>query len=373
MSHYLMAPNAFKHALSAMQAAEAVARGILKADPSAAYRLFPVGDGGDGTGELILQHRGGSLCETQAHDPIGRIRTASYGLMDGGGTAVIELASASGLNLLKDAERDPMVATTFGTGTLIRDALDKGVEQVIVCVGGSATVDGGIGLLRSLGIRFLDADGREILRPSELHLIDSADSTYMHKRILEACFTVLCDVRNPLLGPNGSAAVFGPQKGASPQAVDRLEQGLHRFAEVVSRATGVDVADMIHGGAAGGAAAGMHAFLGARLVSGIESFLDLTGFEEALQHADVVVTGEGSLDAQTLEGKGPFGVAQRAKRAGRKVVCLAGGIDPSFVDETHHFDEIIDINERRRPLEEMIRATELNLERAGERIASLRM
>lgn len=371
MRKYLIAPNAFKHALSATLAAESVARGILKADPEASCMLFPVGDGGDGTGDLILQHRGGSLCETQSLDPLGRLRTASYGLIDGGRTAVIELASASGLRLLKDEERDPMAATTFGTGTLIRDALDKEVGKVLICVGGSATVDGGLGILRALGIRFYDDKGKEVTTPSGLQLLARVDTTAMHKRCSEAEFVVLCDVRNPLTGPNGAAAVFGPQKGADQGMLELLGKGLEKLSDLVKEGKGFDMGQTPFGGAAGGAAAGLQAFLGAELVSGIECFLDLTGFDEALQEADVVVTGEGSLDAQTFEGKAPFGVAARAKQKGRRVVCLAGRITQDVQAVSGPFDVIMDINDGEGSLEEALRNTAFNLERVGSTIASL--
>lgn len=372
MPTWLIAPNAFKHALKARTAAEAVARGIRRADPSAVCGIFPIGDGGDGTGGLLIEHLDGISVEARAEDPIGRIRIASYGLLEGGRVAVVELASASGLHLVQDAERDPLNATTHGTGTLIRHALDSGVENVLVCVGGSATVDGGMGILRALGFRFEDASGHELFLPSELGLLERVDATYTHKRIREVGFTVLCDVRNPLIGPSGAAAVFGPQKGADTLQVELLEKGLVRLSEVAGLEVGFDVSDISYGGAAGGAAAGMHAFLGAGLVSGIECFLDLTDFDAALKDADIVVTGEGSLDLQTLEGKAPMGVADRAKRYGRKVVCLAGSIDDRLRESVTPFDLLIDINGRRGTLERMLRDTEANLERAGEAMASIR-
>jgi glycerate kinase len=371
MSTYLIAPNAFKHALPARPAAEAVARGIRKADPTAVCRVFPVGDGGDGTGELIVQHLRGRSVVAKAEDPLGRVRDATYGLIEEGRTAVVELASASGLRLLADAERNPLVASTFGTGMLIRDALDRGVEKVLVCVGGSATVDGGMGILRALGLRFEDAEGRALSLPSDLHLLERLDAAGMHKRISEVAFDILCDVRNPLLGPKGAAPVFGPQKGAGPEKVSLLEKGLRRFADFLGKEFGADVADAVFGGAAGGAAAGMHAVLGARLVNGIDRFLDITDFDRALEWADVIVTGEGSLDAQTLEGKAPMGVAERARQAGRKVVCLAGSISLDLRDSSAAFDLIMDINGRGGTLEEMMRDTEANLERAGQAIASI--
>jgi glycerate kinase len=302
---------------------------------------------------------------------LGRLREAEYGLVDDGRTAVVELASASGLRLLTEAERDPSIASTFGTGILMRDALDRGVGKVLLCVGGSATVDGGMGILRALGLRFEDAEGCELVRPSQLRLLDRLDVSGMRERMPAVAFEVLCDVRNPLLGPRGAASVFGPQKGADPEMVSLLEKGLRRFSEVLARDFGVDVADADFGGAAGGAAAGMLAVLGARLVSGIDSFLDLTGFDRALEGADVVVTGEGSLDAQTLEGKAPMGVAKRAGRAGRKVVGLAGRITEEVRQSSAPFDMLLEINEGGGTLEQMLRDTAVNLERAGVAIASI--
>ena len=371
MKSYLIAPNAFKHALSADMAAVAVARGILAEDPAAVCRLFPVGDGGDGTGELIRRHLGGESVSMPAADPLGRPRVVSYALVDAGKTAVIEMASATGLRLLEDGERNPMAATSFGTGTLICDALDRGVRKVLLCVGGSATVDGGMGILRALGARFKDASGRELATPSELHLLDRVELTSMNKRKNRAEFNVLCDVRNPLLGPNGAAAVFGPQKGAAPRMVEQLEAGLRRLREVVRDLAQIDLAAIPYGGAAGGVAAGLHAFLGAALVSGTESFLDLTGFDRALEGIDTVITGEGGLDAQTLEGKAPFGVATRAKRLGRRVIFLTGRVSPDIKAVSVPFDTVIDINEGKGPDSDPLKDTEPNLERAGRRIASL--
>jgi glycerate kinase len=371
MKSYLIAPNAFKHALSADKAAEAVARGILAEDPSAVCRLFPVGDGGDGTAELIRRHLGGESVSIPAADPLGRPRVVSYVLVEAGKTAVIEMASASGLRLLEHGERNPMAATSFGTGTLIRDALERGVGKVLVCVGGSATVDGGMGIMRALGARFEDASGQEVILPSELHLLDRVELTSMNNRKYGAEFHVLCDVRNPLLGPNGAAAVFGPQKGATHRMVEQLEAGLRRLCEVVRDLTQIDLAAIPYGGSAGGAAAGLHAFLGARLLSGTESYLDLTGFDRSLEGMDVVITGEGGLDAQTLEGKAPLGVATRAKRLGRRVIFLTGRVSPDIKAVSVPFDTVIDINEGQGPESDRLKETEQNLERAGRRIASL--
>jgi glycerate kinase len=326
-----------------------------------------VGDGGDGTGELIVQRFKGTRVSVEVRDPLDRNILASYGLIDSGRTAVIELASASGLRLLQREELDPLRATTFGTGQVIRSALDAGVRRILLAVGGSATVDAGTGILRALGARFLDSTGAELSSlPQGLTKLESIDLNNLDPRIRDCELVVLCDVENPLLGERGSARVFGPQKGASPDSVRALESGLAQFGRVVLRQTGVDVDFIARGGAAGGMPAGLYALAGAKLVRGIDYFLDLTGFDEALRNADLVITGEGRMDNQTLEGKAPMGVARRAREKGRRVVALAGSVDASATPAlAKYFDEVRPIVPESTPLDVAFKDARRNLELAA--------
>ena len=325
--HILIAPNAFKNSLDAQQVAEAIYAGLQQSSLGCTCTCFPVADGGDGTGKLLLQKLNGRIIAAQVHDPLFRKTEALFGLIDNDKTAVIELADASGLRLLQSHEYDPLHATTFGTGELIKSALEKGVEKIILCIGGSATVDGGAGILQALGIRFLDAD-KNILHniPEDLIHLFSIDTSGLDKRIFNCEIIILCDVKNKLLGENGAAKIFAPQKGAKENEVEKLEAALAKFAEITHQQTGKDITAITHGGASGGVAAGLSAFLNAQLVNGIEYFLTLTNFQQALQKADLVITGEGSIDEQTLQGKGPFGVAQIAKEKNIPVIGIAGKI-----------------------------------------------
>jgi glycerate 2-kinase len=366
--HILIAPNAFKNSLSAADAAEAIKQGLLRSGLRCSMRCFPIGDGGDGTASLLIDDLSGRLFETEASDALGRKVTASMGFIEFGQTAVIEMAEISGLKRLKAEERDPLHTSSFGTGELIRVALDKGARKIILGIGGSATVDGGCGLLQALGIRFLDVS-KQILEPVPENLLrlDSIDVSKMDKRIRQVEFIVLCDVENPLLGEHGAARVFGPQKGASPEDVVLLERALQQFREVCLRQKGKDLNAVRHAGAAGGAAAGLAVFLNARLVQGIEYFLDLTGFDEALEETDLLITGEGSIDIQTLEGKGPFGVARRAKKKNIPVIGLAGQVPiEAQTDLDFYFDVLLAIGHQPESIDNAIRHTTLNLQRSAE-------
>jgi glycerate kinase len=245
--------------------------------------------------------------------------------MDNGKTAVIEMANASGLRLLKTNEPDPLHASSRGTGELILHALDKKVNKIILCIGGSATVDGATGILQALGFRFLNKNGDELNNlPEGLTELDSIDVAAVDKRVAKCEITILCDVENLLLGENGAAAVFGPQKGASPSDVKKLEASLSVLRDVVLKQSGKDMGVIKHGGAAGGTAAGLSSLLNAQLVNGIDHFLSLTGFDKAIEKADIVITGEGSIDIQTLQGKGPYGVAKKAKQKGSPRTLIRG-------------------------------------------------
>lgn len=323
----LIAPGAFKHSLTAAAAADFIARGLRRSGMAAELVLLPIADGGNGTLDAYLAG-GGRRLSAASLDPLGRPARAAFGLLPDGTTAVIEMALASGLELLHPGELNPLLTTTYGTGLLLKAALDAGAKRVIIGLGGSATVDGGAGCLQALGVRLLNAYGQAIPPGgsglTNLHTIDTAG---LDPRWREVEVIIASDVDNPAVGGRGAAAVFGPQKGAGPHEVRILESGLRHFFTKVRDQLGVDVLDVPGGGAAGAFAAGLMAFLSGRIESGIDLILQHRQFDEHLRDSDLVVTGEGRLDEQTLGGKGPLGVARRAQAAGVPVVALVGGLD----------------------------------------------
>ena len=370
--HILIAPNAFKHSLDATAAARAIETGFLASKLDCRCTCFPIGDGGNGTGDLIIHHLNGERIQVDVQDPLGRPVRASFGLVNGGKSAVVEMANASGLHLLTTQELNPLRTTSFGTGQLIRAALDHGISQLILAIGGSATVDGGTGILRALGIRFLDPEGYPIKAPEQLTSLAGIDHSGLDPRLQGLDIRILCDVDNPLVGPTGAAAVFGPQKGATPAMVRQLDKGLSRLAESVQASTGIDIAGLKHGGAAGGVSATLHALLGAQLVNGIDFFLSFTGFANHLAKADLVITGEGSLDEQTLHGKGPFGVAHAAKGRGLPVIGLAGRVPVTASDDLEAwFDMLLAIGHEPTDLATAFTLTEANLSRTARQLGNL--
>jgi glycerate kinase len=370
--HILIAPNAFKNSLNALTAAEAIGEGLQQSKLNCSLEYFPVGDGGDGTAALIIQKHNGVNISVEVDDALGRKINASFGLIDKENTVVIELAEASGIRLLQPQELDPLHATTYGTGELIKQALDKGVSKIIMCIGGSATVDGGTGILKALGIRFVNNEN-EILKnlPENLVNLAAIDLSNLDKRILKCQLIILCDVQNKLLGEAGAAKIFGPQKGASTEEVKKLEDALTKLRDVALHETGIDMAAIKHGGAAGGVAAALSAFCNAKLVNGIDYFLTITAFDEALQKADLVITGEGSIDAQTLQGKAPYGVALRAKEKNIPVIGIAGKV--SLEEDTglqKYFDVLLSINNEPFEITTAIKNTKDNLVRTAKAIGN---
>lgn len=371
--HILIAPNAFKNSLAATAVAEAICEGLLQSKLTCTCQSFPVGDGGDGTGDLLVQHLQGKQLSTTVQGPLGKPVTASFGWIEQKKTAVIEMAHASGLRLLSSSELNPLLASSFGTGQLIRHVLGHGARRILLCIGGSATVDGATGLLQALGLQFLDGQGQPLAgMPAALTDLSSIDISEMDRRIHDCELTVLCDVDNTLLGPAGAAAVFGPQKGADPAMVNILEAALGQLAAVALRQTGRDMAAMRHGGAAGGTAAGVAVFLDAALVNGTDQFLDITGFDAALGKADLVITGEGSIDRQTLQGKAPFGVASRAQQKGIPVIGIAGKL-PLVTDEAleTYFPVLLSIGHEPQALQQALPHTRDNLVRTARALGNL--
>ncbi len=370
--HILIAPNAFKNSLDATGAAEAIEKGFQRSRLDCTTKLFPVADGGDGTADLLIKHICDTRVETIVQNPLGKNITVSFGWSEKNSIAVIELAAASGLRLLQPHEYDPLKTTTFGTGELMLAAINKGAKRILLCIGGSATVDAGTGILRALGFRFTDVNarpddpvgrGNEIIYPAYLKNIQDY-SLPPGKMVFEKTeIIILCDVLNPLLGEYGAAAVFGPQKGASEKDIIILEEGLKCFRDLVLKKTGKDIAAVQYGGAAGGVAAGLYGLLNAKLENGIDYFLSITGFEEELKKATLVITGEGSIDRQTLQGKAPFGVAKKAKEYSKPVIGFAGKIpDKTEKELDYYFERMICINEPGTKLEDALKNTFKNLE-----------
>src|SRR5438270_1273107 len=321
----VVAPNAFKGSLTAPEAAAAIAAGVRQAMPDADVVEVPVADGGDGTVEALVTARRGELREVEVEGPLGRAVAATYGLIDGGRTGVVELASTSGLALISDDQRDPRRASTFGFGQLLHAVRRLGVTAIVAGIGGSATNDGGAGMAQGVGYRLFDAAAHDLPRGgAALARLERIDATGFDSGWRSVAITVACDVTNPLAGPEGASAVYGPQKGADAQAVQELDRALGRLAEVIARDLGKDVAGVPGAGARGGAGAGLMAFLGASLVRGAPLVVEAAGLDKALAGADLVITGEGQVDSQTAFGKAPGEVAMRAQAAAVPVLMLAG-------------------------------------------------
>lgn len=371
----VIAPDSFKESMTAAEVCAAVEAGFQKVFGDIEYVHVPVGDGGEGTVQSVVDATDGRIVEVTATGPLAEKVDAFYGLTGDGKTAVIEMAAASGLHLVPREQRNPLVTTTRGTGELILDALDKKVERIVLGLGGSATNDGGAGMASALGVKFLDVNG-EKLRPGgealgELLTIDASD---MDPRLKSIKVDVACDVTNPLTGPLGASAVFGPQKGATPEMVGVLDASLKRYAEVVERNLGLQVDELPGAGAAGGLGAGVVAFLDGKLQSGIDLVLDVIGFEKAVRDADLVITGEGRIDSQTVHGKAPVGVAKRAKAVTPDVpvVAIAGSIGPDYEAVFEHgIDAVFSVVNGVVTLEEALANGSVNVEKTAENIARL--
>ncbi|MGQ9729690.1 MAG: glycerate kinase family protein [Candidatus Zipacnadales bacterium] len=323
----VIAPNPFKGSLTAPEIAQAIAQGVKAALPEAEIVLVPLADGGDGTARTLAESTGGELLRATVTGPLGGPITAEYAILGDRTTAVIEMAAASGLVLVPPPQRNPLHTTTRGTGELMQAALDRGCRNLIIGLGGSATTDAGMGMAQALGVRFLDSDGQPIPGTGAgLARLAHIDISGLDQRLNGCSVRAACDVKNPLYGQEGAAAVYAPQKGATPAIVAQLDAGLRRFAEVVKRDLGLDVADLEGAGAAGGLGAGLVAFCKATLEPGIDIVLETVGLDEKLDGAEVIFVAEGRIDQQTAFGKGPAGVAQRAAKHGCTVLALGGSV-----------------------------------------------
>jgi glycerate kinase len=330
----LIAPDSFKGSLPAIEIGERIAGGVRSVFPQAETIIIPLADGGEGTVEALVSATGGQIMTQSVTGPLGEKVEAKWGLLGDGITAVLEMAAASGLPLVPEERRNPMVTTTYGTGELIRGGLDQGCRRFIIGIGGSATNDGGAGMAQALGVKLLDVKGEQIsYGAAGLGHLKKIDIKGLDPRLKGAEVLVACDVNNPLTGPAGAAQVFGPQKGANPEMVGELDCLLERFAKVVERDLGRNVKDIPGAGAAGGLGAGLLAFLAARLVPGVDLILEVVGLEEILREGvDLVITGEGEINRQTLYGKVPVGVARLAKKYNVAVIAIVGSIGQGAED-----------------------------------------
>lgn len=374
MKHITIAVDSFKGSLSSRAVADAFERGFLSVVPQCEVRKVSIADGGEGTVEALVQTLGGELVNVVVSDPLMRPVTARYGIVNGGRTAVIEMSAASGLPLLTPAERNPLKTTTYGTGEMIADALGRGCRRILVGIGGSATNDAGVGMLQALGFKFLDAEGREVAGCGEaLERIVTIDDSGAMPELSEAEFVVACDVTNPLYGRQGAAYIFAPQKGADAAMVERLDRGLRLFAEVVLHHNGSDIASLAGAGAAGGLGGGFKALLGARLERGIDMVLQAMEFDALIAGSDLVITGEGRLDRQTVMGKAPSGVLAAARKQGIPVVAIGGAVEECEELRQSDFLAVLPIVagpiELERAMSEEVAAA--NVERTARQIARL--
>ncbi|MCM2445560.1 glycerate kinase [Rahnella sp. CG8] len=367
----IIAPDSFKESLSAECAAMAIEDGFRAVFPELEAVRLPVADGGEGTVDALIAATGGHRIDIEVTDPQGHRVRGFYGVNGKGDCAVIEMAAASGLMLVPAGQRDPLAATSFGTGELIRHALDGGIRHIILGIGGSATVDGGIGMVQALGGRFTDAQGIDLpWGGAALAQLAAIDLSALDPRLAQCRIEVACDVENPLTGPCGAAAVFGPQKGASAQDVQVLDAALAHLAAVIFRHLGVNVLEWPGGGAAGGMGVAARLFLRGNMRSGIDIIMDAIGLEEAMQGATLVITGEGRLDQQTINGKAPVGVARLAQRYHVPVIGLAGILGEGVeVVHQHGLDAVFSILPRLAPLETVLEQGEENLRYAAQNLA----
>ncbi|AKK83507.1 glycerate kinase [Klebsiella aerogenes] len=341
----VIAPDSYKESLSALDVATAIETGFREIYPHAEYVKVPVADGGEGTVEAMVAATQGHIVQVSVTGPLGEPVNAFYGLSGDMRCAYIEMAAASGLESVPPTRRNPLLTTSWGTGELIRHALDAGVSQIIIGIGGSATNDGGAGMAQALGAKLLSA-GQQQIAPGggALETLARIDLSELDPRLADCRIDVACDVTNPLTGPQGASAVFGPQKGATAAMIERLDRGLQHFAQIIDRDLDIDVLSLEGGGAAGGMGAALYAFCGANLRPGIEIVTDALGLADLVADADLVITGEGRIDSQTIHGKVPVGVAKVAKRFNVPVIGIAGSLTADVgVVHQHGLDAVFSV------------------------------
>lgn len=331
--NFLIAPATFKDCLSADVVAELIKSALLQVLPALVIKTIPMADGGEGTVNSMIKAHDGSIQTAWVHDPLMRIIEARYGLINENHTAVIEMAAASGIELLQLKERNPMVTSTFGTGELIKAALDKGCRKIILGIGGSATNDGGVGALMALGVKFYNGQGDLLTRVGgNLSQIERFDASEIDSRIAKTELLVACDVNNPMTGTQGAAVIYSPQKGADQEMVSILDKHLQYFAALIRKQFGIDIEKVPGSGAAGGLGGGLLAFTGARLLPGFEIVRQTTNLDEHIKWADIIITGEGSIDSMTRFGKTPVGIALLAKQYKKPVIAIAGSLGENYAE-----------------------------------------
>lgn len=341
----VIAPDSYKESLTAMQVATAIENGCKHVFPDAHYIKLPMADGGEGTVQSLIDATGGSIFTASVTGPLGEQVEGFYGLMGDGKTAVIEMAAASGLHLVAPELRNPMKTTSYGTGELIKAALDHGVEQIIIGIGGSATNDAGLGMAQALGVKMLDAQGDDLgFGGEELAKLARIDTSAIDPRLANITLQVACDVNNPLCGKQGATQIFGPQKGATPEMVAQLDANLAHYAQIIKTQLAIDVKDIPGAGAAGGLGAALIGLLGASLRPGIEIVMEAVNLSDMVKDADLVITGEGRIDSQTIYGKTPIGVARTAKRFSVPVIGIAGSLSADCgVVHQHGMDAVFSV------------------------------
>ncbi|WML39775.1 glycerate kinase [Neobacillus sp. OS1-2] len=369
----VIAPDSFKESLSALEVADAIEKGFKRQIPDADFVKIPMADGGEGTVQALVDATGGEIIYKKVTGPLGEPVDAFFGVLGNKTTAVIEMAAASGLHLVPVEKRNPLITSTRGTGELIAAALDLGVTHIIIGIGGSATNDGGAGMAKALGVRFLDLAGHEIGEGGEsLGDVASINLANVDPRLQNIKMDVACDVDNPLTGVRGASAIFGPQKGATPEMVEQLDLNLAHFAAIIEQDLGKKINDVSGAGAAGGLGGGLLAFLPAELKRGVEIVIEATGLSHLVQDADLVITGEGKIDGQTIFGKTPIGVAKTAKRYGVPVVALAGNMaDDSTVVHDYGIDAVFSIVPGVVLLEDAFKNAAVYVERTAANIAAV--
>ena len=366
----LIAPDSFKESLEALDVCNAIQSGFSQVFPNADYTLLPMADGGEGTSAVLSYALGGRWKEVVVHDPLMRPITAKYLLLPDA-TAVIEIAQACGLHLLTVAERNPVIASSYGVGELIADALDEGADRIIIGLGGSATNDAGLGMLTALGMAFQDINDRPLAQGGgELAKLHTLNDTSFHAKVADTVFEVACDVTNPLCGQLGASAIFGPQKGACPQQVEDLDKALSHFATIRGQSGHQDCQEVAGAGAAGGLGYALMSFCDAQLKSGFDTVAEVTKLSQHIANADLVITGEGKLDAQTAMGKVAGGISQLAKASHTPVIAICGSVDGLKPAQTSQFEVVMPSIQKVDTIENVLSQAYDNIETTAVNIAA---